>query len=122
MQRRAFCQHQEARCGLGGGEEAPQRMLEEQSEEPRRDRAQDQQPAEPRVGVVRVDVAIPQRAAQAPDDPHPVLEEEEQQHDRGGDVRRDEEAEDREDLSRDILKVIYSHRPILTRRLICFCI
>lgn len=30
--------------------------------------------------------------------------------------------EDREDLSRDILKVIYSYRPISIRELICFCI
>ena len=80
--------------GLRGGEDAAQLVLEQQPENAGRDRADDEQPAELRVGVVGRDPAIAQRPSEPPEDPHPVAPEEEEQHDRRRKMRRDEEREE----------------------------
>ena len=65
-----------------------------QPEDPGRDRADDEQPAELRVGVVGRDLAVAQRAAEAAHDPHPVAPEEAEQDERGREVGRDQEGEE----------------------------
>ena len=71
-----------------------ERVLEQQPDDAGRDRAHHEQPAQPRVGVVRRDLAQPQRAEDAAHDPHPVVPEEAEQHERGGEVRCDQEREE----------------------------
>jgi hypothetical protein len=51
------------------GKDDPERVLEEQSDEPGRDGRHDEQPAEALVG--RLDAACPHRRDQAADDPRP---------------------------------------------------
>jgi hypothetical protein len=71
----------------------PQRVLEEEPEDPGRNRADDEEPAELRVGVVLGDPAVAERPAEAAQDPDPVAPEEPEQDDRGREVRGDEENE-----------------------------
>src|SRR5215210_1511814 len=85
---------QEDRRGLCRGEEGPQRVLEQQAEEPRGDRPDHQQPAQLRVGVLGVDEAVAQRAAEALHDADPVPDEEQQQDEGGGAVGGDQEAQE----------------------------
>ncbi len=85
---------QEGRGDGGGGEQFAQRFLQQQPEEPRGDGADHEQPPEPGVDVVLADLALPQRAQDAPDDLDPVTQEEQQQHDRGGEVGRNQEREE----------------------------
>jgi hypothetical protein len=81
------CRGSGCRC-----EHAAQLVLEQQAEDPGRDRADHEQPAEPRVVVA--DLAVAQRAAEAAQNPHPVLEEEEEQDDGRGQVGGDQEREE----------------------------
>ena len=62
---------QEDRRRVGGGEHLAQRVLEQQAEDAGRNRPDDEQPAEP--GVRIGDLTVAQRAAEAPEDPDPVL-------------------------------------------------
>jgi hypothetical protein len=69
-------------------------VLEQQPDDAHRDRARDQQPAQARVDVIGADLAHAQRAPQTLDDPHPVLEEDAQQHDRRGEVGCDQKRQE----------------------------
>ena len=69
-------------------------MLEQEPEDPGRDSPHHEQPPQPRVGVVGSDLAIPERPAEALEDPPPVAPEEHEQDDRGGEMRRHEEGEE----------------------------
>ena len=85
---------QEERGRAGGREEVAQRVLEQQAEEPGRDGADDEQPAQPGVAVV-ADLAVAQRAPETAQDARPVAPEEGQQDEgrgqMGGHEERDEE-------------------------------
>src|SRR5205085_197484 len=59
-----------------------------------RDRPDYEEPAELRVDVVRRDLAVAEAAPEAAQDPDPVTPEEDEQDDRRGEVRRDEEGEE----------------------------
>ena len=72
----------------------PERVLEQKAENPRGDRADDEQPAELRVGVVRADPAVAQAPPEPFQDPHPVAPEEEEQDDRSRQMSRDEEGDE----------------------------
>ena len=72
----------------------PKRVLEQQAEQARGNRAHDQQPSEPGIAVVGFDLAVAQRAAEPAEDPHPVLEEEDEQDRRRGAVCGDEERQE----------------------------
>ncbi len=85
---------QEGGGDRGGGEQFAQGVLQQQPEEPRGDGADDEQPPEPGVDVVLADLAHPQRAQDALDDQDPVAQEEQQQHQRRGEVGGDEEREE----------------------------
>ena len=76
------------------GEHAPKLVLEQEPEDPGRDRPDDEQPAELRVGVVGGDPPVTQRAPEALHDPHPVVPEEPEQDERGREVRGDEERQE----------------------------
>src|SRR5262245_37826815 len=69
-------------------------VFQEEAENARRDRADNEEPAELCVVVIWCDAAIAQAAAHPPEDPHPVMEEEAKQHDGRGEVRRDEEGDE----------------------------
>ena len=69
-------------------------MLEQQAEQARGNGADHEQPAELRIGVVGVDVAVPEGAPEALEDPDPVLEEEEEEDDRGRAMGGDQEAQE----------------------------
>ncbi len=60
----------------GRREDLPQRVLQQQPEDARRDRAHDQEPAELRVDVVGGDLAPCERAPETAHDAHPVAPEE----------------------------------------------
>src|SRR5581483_12516624 len=66
---------------LRRGEELAEVVLQRQSEDPGRDRADDEQPAELRVAV-GADLTVAQRTAEPLDDPDPVAPEEAEQHER----------------------------------------
>ena len=85
---------EEDRRRLGRGEEVAQLVLERQAEDPGRDRADDDHPAEPGVGVAGPIGAPAQRAAEPAEDPLPVVEEEEEEDDRRGAVGGDQEGEE----------------------------
>jgi hypothetical protein len=87
-------QRQEDRGRLRRGEHAAQLVLEGEAEDPGRDRPDDEQPAELRVGVARVDAAVAERAPDALDDPHPVVPEEAEQDERRREMGRNEEGEE----------------------------
>jgi hypothetical protein len=76
-------------------EHAPQRVLEQQAQQPGWDRAEDQEPAEEGVGVARRDAAPPDRPPQPAHDPRPVAPEEAQQDQRGSEMGGDEERQER---------------------------
>ena len=69
-------------------------MLEQQAEDSRRDRPHDEQPGELGVRVVLADAAVAQAAAEPLHDPHPVVPEEAEQHERRREMRRDEEGDE----------------------------
>src|SRR5262245_13828259 len=71
-----------------------QGMLEEQAENACRDRSDDEQPAELRVPVVGCNPPVSEAAPHAAKDAHPVAPEEDKEHDRGREVRRDEEGDE----------------------------
>ena len=76
----------------GRGEERAQRVLEQQAEDAGRDGADDQQPAQARVGVVGARSRGRAASASSPATIRtPVVAEEPEQHERGGEVRRDQE-------------------------------
>src|SRR5262249_12829776 len=75
-------------------EEAPERVLEEKAEHACRDRPDDEQPPELRVGVVLADPAVAQAACEPAQDAHPVAPEEEEEDEGRREVRRDEEAQE----------------------------
>ena len=79
---------------LRRGEELPQPVLQQQAEDPGRDRGDDDQPAELRIGVVGADLAVAERASDPFDDPHPVAPEEPEEHERRREMGRDEEAQE----------------------------
>ncbi len=56
---------QEGRGDRRRGEQFAQRVLQQQADDPRRDRADDEQPPQARVGVVLADLAHLQRAQDA---------------------------------------------------------
>jgi hypothetical protein len=85
---------EEDRGGLGRGKQGSQRVLEQQAEQPRGNRPHDQEPSELRVGVLRRDVAVAKRAAEALQDPNPVLEEEEEKDNGRRAVGRYQEAQE----------------------------
>ena len=80
--------------GRGVSEERAQLVLEEQANETCGDRADDEEPREPRVRIVVTDLAVPETSAEPLDDPCPFPEEEDEEHDRGREVRRHEEGEE----------------------------
>ena len=71
-----------------------QSVLEKQAEDAGGDRADDEQPAELRVRVVRSDPAVAKAPADPPQDPHPVSPEEDEQDDCGRQVRGHEEGDE----------------------------
>ena len=75
-------------------EDRAQLVLEQEAEDPGGDRADDEQPGELRVGVVLTDLAITKRATDALEDAGPIVPEEAEEHDRGREVRRDEERQE----------------------------
>jgi hypothetical protein len=85
---------QEDRGGRRRREQAAQRVLEQQPEDAGRDRADDEQPAQPGVAVAGGDLAVAQRAPQPGEDPPPLGEEHREEHHGGGEVRRDEEGQE----------------------------
>ncbi len=87
-------QSEKDRRRLRRGEDAAQLVLEQQAEDAGGDRADDEQPAELRVGVIRIDAAVPKRAADSFQDPCPVAPEEGEQHERGRKVGRNQEREE----------------------------
>src|SRR5438270_11715698 len=87
-------QDQEEGGRARGGEDMPELVLEQEAEDPGRDRPDDEQPAQLRVHVVGSDLALAEAAAEAAHDPHPVAPEEAEQDDRRREVGRDEEGEE----------------------------
>ena len=87
-------QDQEERRRLGRREHRLQLVLQQQPEDAGRDRADDDQPAQPAVGVLGRDLALGERPPHARDDAHPVAPEEPEQHDRRRQVRRHEEGDE----------------------------
>src|SRR6266550_7275659 len=87
-------EHQEERRGLWRCEQSAKGMLEEEAENSRRDRADDEEPAELRIPVLGVDTAVAQAAPEPAQDPHPVAPEEAEQNDRGRQMSRDEEGDE----------------------------
>src|SRR6185437_1071322 len=85
---------QEGRRDRWRGEQFAQGFLKQQSDDADGDRADDEQPAETGVDVVIADLADPQRAEDAFDDPDPVFEEEQQQYDRRGQVGGNQERQE----------------------------
>src|SRR5919197_1308932 len=85
---------EEDRGGLGIPEQRAQRMLEQQAEQPGGDRADDEQPREPRVGVAGRDLPVAQAAPKAAEDAPPLRQEEEEEHQRSREVRGDQEGEE----------------------------
>src|SRR5205823_50976 len=81
--------------GRGGArEEGAELVLEEETDQSRRNRADDQQPRKPCVGVVVPDLAISQAAAESFENAHPFGEEEEEKDERRREVRGDEKGEE----------------------------
>src|SRR5581483_7431166 len=87
-------QDQEDGRRLPRRERVPERVLEQEAEDSRRDRADDEEPRELRVGVVVGDLAVADAAAEAAEDPHPVVPEEAEEDERRRQVRRDEERQE----------------------------
>ncbi len=69
-------------------------MLEEKSDQARRDGADHEQPGKARVGVAGRDLAVANAAAEPSEDPQPFGEEEEEEDDCRGEMRRDEESQE----------------------------
>ena len=69
-------------------------MLQEQTEKPGGDGADDQQPPQLCVGVVGGDLAIAQASTHPAEDPHPVAPEEEEEDDCRREMGCDEEGEE----------------------------
>jgi len=98
----AFCREQdqpvedqEGRRGQRGCEQCPDGFLQHQSKDPGRNRSNDEQPAELRVGVRRANFPVPDGSAETLEDLDPVFEKKEEQHDGGGQVGGDEERQKR---------------------------
>ena len=72
----------------------PERVLEEQTQDARRNRPDNEQPPELGVRVGRVDPAVAQAAPEALHDPHPVTPEEAEEDERRGQVGRDKERDE----------------------------
>src|SRR5579862_205654 len=81
-------------CVLRRAEERAELVLQRDSEDARRNRADDEQPTELRVGVTGRDLPVAQRAPEALEDADPVAPEEAQEDERrrqmGGDEERQE--------------------------------
>ena len=69
-------------------------MLEEKADQPCGDRADDEEPREPCVGVVVADLTISQAAAEPLEDARPFREEEDEEDGRRREVRGHEEGEE----------------------------